>query len=452
MLEIIISIIVVLFVTYLIVKKTDSVLALSLGGFILLAIATILGHDILNEKLTTGYAFLDIFKVVEVLFLKNLGNIGLTIMALFGYSSYMSVIGANDVTINIMTKPLKTIKAKYLLIPIIFLLGNLMSLVLPSASSLSILLMATLFPILTSLEISPLAAAGVIATTATIMPTPLGADNIIAAETFGMNIVQYVKNHAMISIPTLLIMAITHYFWQKYLDSKENFDIKNIDYDKKIKQNDVKLPNYYGILPVLPLILVIIINTMFKQIKIGLVTITIISLVISIIIETLRNKNAEKLTKDIKEYFKGMANGLSMVVTLLVAAGMLVEGLKAMGIISMLTNSVNNLKGAGVFMILGFSIITLVIGLISGSGLSVFYATIALIPSVAQAAKIPPYTISLPMQMFANLVRSISPVAAVIVIISTTMGATPSQLIKRTIVPIVVGMISILVLTFVLLV
>lgn len=432
--------------------KTDSVLALSLGGFILLAIAAILGHDILNEKLTTGYAFLDIFKVVEVLFLKNLGNIGLTIMALFGYSSYMSVIGANDVTINIMTKPLKTIKAKYLLIPIIFLLGNLMSLVLPSASSLSILLMATLFPILTSLGISPLAAAGVIATTATIMPTPLGADNIIAAETFGMNIVQYVKNHAMISIPTLLIMAITHYFWQKYLDSKENFDIKNIDYDKKIKQNNVKLPNYYGILPVLPLILVIIINTMFKQIKIGLVTITIISLVISIIIETLRNKNAEKLTKDIKEYFKGMANGLSMVVTLLVAAGMLVEGLKAMGIISMLTNSVNNLKGAGVFMILGFSIITLVIGLISGSGLSVFYATIALIPSVAQAAKIPPYTISLPMQMFANLVRSISPVAAVIVIISTTMGATPSQLIKRTIVPIVVGMISILVLTFVLLV
>lgn len=56
MLEIIISIIVVLFVTYLIVKKTDSVLALSLGGFILLAIAAILGHDILNEKLTTGYA------------------------------------------------------------------------------------------------------------------------------------------------------------------------------------------------------------------------------------------------------------------------------------------------------------------------------------------------------------------------------------------------------------
>lgn len=57
----------------------------------------------------------------------------------------MSAIGADTVTIEIMTKPLKVIKAKYLLIPLIFLLGNLLSLVVPSASGLGILLMATLF-------------------------------------------------------------------------------------------------------------------------------------------------------------------------------------------------------------------------------------------------------------------------------------------------------------------
>lgn len=452
MLEIIISILVIFFVAYLIIKKVDTILALALGGFILLLSAAFLGHSILGEKVTTGYVYLDVFKVVETLFLKNLGNIGLTIMTLFGYSAYMSLIGANDVTIDIMTKPLKTIKAKYLLIPIIFLLGNLMSLVLPSASSLSILLMATLFPILTSLKISPLAAAGVIATTATIMPTPLGADNIIAAETFGMNVVDYVKNHAMISIPTLLIMAVAHYFWQKYLDKKEGFDVSGLKYEENKVDKKELMPSYYGILPLLPLILVVIINVFFKSVKVGLVTITIISLLISVIIDTLRNKKINKLTKEIKEYFKGMGNGLSMVVTLLVAAGMLVEGLKALGIIKMLTESVNNLNGAGIFMILGFSLITLIIGLISGSGLSVFYATIALIPAVASAAKIPPQTISLPMQMFANLVRSISPVAAVIVIISTTMNARPTDVIKRTIVPIIVGMISIIVLTFVLLV
>lgn len=452
MLEIIIAIIVVSFVAYLIVKKFDSILALALGGLILLFCAALLGHTILDEKATTGFVYLDVFKVIETLFLKNLGNIGLTIMTLFGYSAYMNVIGANDVTIDIMTKPLKTIKAKYLLIPIIFLLGNLMSLVLPSASSLSILLMATLFPILTSLEISPLAAAGVIATTATIMPTPLGADNVIAAETFGMNIVDYVRDHAMISIPTLLIMALAHYFWQKYLDKKDGFTQVDLNMKNQVKDTKDLMPTYYGILPLLPLILVLIINIFFKQVKVGLVTITFISLIISIIVDTLKTKNLPKLSSELKEYFKGMGNGLSMVVTLLVAAGMLVEGLKALGIIKMLTGSVNNLNGAGIFMILGFSLITLIIGLISGSGLSVFYATVALIPAVATAAKIPPQTISLPMQMFANLVRSISPVAAVIVIISTTMNARPTDVIKRTIVPIVVGMISILVLTFILLV
>lgn len=450
MLEIIVAVLVICFVSYLIIKKYDTILALAFGGIILLVFAAILGHPILNEKTTTGVVWLDIFKVIEVLFLKNLGNIGLTIITLFGYSAYMSAIGADTVTIEIMTKPLKVIKAKYLLIPLIFLLGNLLSLVVPSASGLGILLMATLFPILTNLDISPLAAGGVIATTATIMPTPLGADNVIASETFGINLVKYVSQHAMISIPTLIIMAITHYFWQKYLDKKESSENLNLNNVKEVKK--ASEPWFYGILPLLPLILVIVINVCFKSIKVGLVTITFICLVISIIIDYSRKRNVENLSLAMKKVFSGMGNGLAMVITLLVAAGMLVEGLKALGIIKLITSSVNNLHGAGIFMILGFSLITLIIGLISGSGLSVFYATIGIIPSVALAAKIPPQTISLPMQMIANLVRSVSPVSAVIVIISTTMNAQPLQIVKRTLLPIIVGMISIFTLTFLLLV
>ena len=129
-------------------------------------------------------------------------------MTLFGFSSYMNLIGANEVTVDIMTKPLGKIKSKYFIVPVIFLLGNLLSLVVPSASSLAVLLMATLYPVLTKVGVTPLTAGAVIATTATIMPTPLGADNVLAAETFGMNIMDYVIAHAKVSIPTLVIMAV----------------------------------------------------------------------------------------------------------------------------------------------------------------------------------------------------------------------------------------------------
>lgn len=94
-------------------------------------------------------------------------------------------------------------------------------------------------------------------------------------------------------------------------------------------------------------------------------------------------------------------------------------------------------------------VVTGIIGLISGSGLSVFYVTVNVMPDLAKAANIPPQTISLPVQMMANLIRSVSPVSAIIVIVATTMNISPMKLIKRTAVPIIIGMISVVVLTFI---
>ena len=251
-------------------------------------------------------------------------------MTLFGFSSYMNLIGANEVTVDIMTKPLGKIKSKYFIVPVIFLLGNLLSLVVPSASSLAVLLMATLYPVLTKVGVTPLTAGAVIATTATIMPTPLGADNVLAAETFGMNIMDYVIAHAKVSIPTLVIMAVAHYFWQKYLDKKQSLSTEvKIDESKLAKLNNNLPPKYYAILPILPLILVLFFNIFMKEVQIGLVSIAFISLIVAVILELIRKKDFVKVSNDINEFFKGMGNGLAMVVSLLVAASLLVDGLKA---------------------------------------------------------------------------------------------------------------------------
>jgi len=450
MIEIIISIAAILLLAVLIVKKYNTAIALLLCGIILLAAAVILGHPVLNSETTTGFIVLDIFKNIETAFLSQLGNIGLTLMTLMGYSTYMTYIGANDKTVEIMLKPLGKIKSKYVLVPIIFLLGNLLSLVVPSASSLGVLLMATLFPILTRVGMSALTAAGIIATTATIMPTPLGADNVIAAETFGMTILEYVGKHAMISIPSLILMAAAHYFWQKRCDKKDEAKGATLETQAKGLREDLP-PGIYGLLPVLPLILVVIINLGFPALNVGLVTITFISLIVAIICETIRKKNVAAVSQDVQEFFKGMGTGFASVVSIMAAATVFVNGLKALGIIDMLMDSTQGLEGAGIIMMLAFSGITLIIGIISGNGLAVFYATVGIIPGVAAAAGVSPAMIALPMQMIANLVRSLSPVAAVIVIVASSTGAKPTQLVKRTAIPAVVGVISCLVLAFVLL-
>lgn len=175
---------------------------------------------------------LDPLKVIADQFKSTISSSGFIILILGGYSAYMSAINANSVTVNVLTKPIEKIKSVYILVPIVFLLGNLLSLVIPSASNLAVILLATLYPILIKAGMSSLTAAGIIATTATIVPTPLGSDNVaIAAELAnttefaGLTATDYVfKYHAIVSIPTLLIMAAIHFFWQKKCDKKSRCD------------------------------------------------------------------------------------------------------------------------------------------------------------------------------------------------------------------------------------
>ena len=57
---------------------------------------------------------------------------------------------------------------------------------------------------------------------ATIAPTPLGADNLLASQALDMTVTDYVFNyHAKASIPIILVLAIVHYVWQRYMDKKE---------------------------------------------------------------------------------------------------------------------------------------------------------------------------------------------------------------------------------------
>ena len=55
------------------------------------------------------------------------------------------------------------------------------------------------------------------------------------------------------------------------------------------------------------------------------------------------------------------------------------------------------------------------------------------------------------MQMIANLTRTISPVAAVVMIVASTVGVSPIRILKRTSVPTIMGIIRVIVLSILLL-
>ncbi|HGM4748408.1 TPA: C4-dicarboxylate transporter DcuC [Enterococcus faecalis] len=455
MIESLLVLVVLVVVAYLIVKNYHPALSLIIGALVLLACAWMLGHPIYPAGEGTGFGLFDIFLKFKDTIIAQVSSAGIVIMILFGYSGYMNAIGANQMAVNFLVKPLMKIKRKSLFVPVVFLIGNLMSLVVPSASSLAIILMSILYPMLASMGISSLTAAGVIAMTATIMPTPLGADNVIAANTLGYDVLNYVVWNAKISLPSLLIIAVTQYFWQKYCDKKEGeAAYVSLNEEGLSKQKEFDVPKFYAILPILPLLLIVgvgIAGMFIKGITMDIFVLTFISFFIAVLVETLRLKSFKKVQDTAVEMFKGMGQGFSQVVMLVVGGSLFTSAIQTLGIIDSIMASVEASSSAGIVTTLIFSGATTLFGILSGGGLAMFYAVIELIPGIAEKAGIDGILISLPMQMIANLTRTISPVAAVVMIVASTVGVSPIRILKRTSVPTIIGIISVIVLSILLL-
>lgn len=449
--------------TYMLIKKMDIKITLFGLGLVLMYIAIAMGKGIgIKDFASTGAALLDPIKAIGDIFKQNLSAAGFIILILGGYSAYMSKIGANDVTVNVLTKPISKIKSAYILVPIVFLLGNLLSLVIPSASNLSIILLATLFPVMKKAGMSTLTAAAVIATTATVMPTPLGSDNVAIAQELakypayaGLSVTDYVmKYHAMVSVPTLGVMAALHYLWQKFMDKKDAGKIQDEELDiKDIKEieGSALFKTVYALLPLLPILLLILVYFTGSSIKLSVEVASILSFIIAIICELVRYKGDKRVLSDTEGFFKGMANGIS-IVALLVAASVFVTGLKSIGLISTLQSAMLSTQGTGMGIILPLILVglSLLIVLLSGSGTALFFALVPLMVPLAEAAGISPIAISVPMGLAGNLMRAVSPVAAVTVIVAGSVKKPALEIVKRTAVPMLGGVIFMFVLSMIL--
>ena len=448
MLHLLLAVAVLIVAGWAIAKNYDAKVVLFAAGLFLMYAALAFGFDVLPAKAASGLAWADPFKTIRDLFVSQYSNAGLIILTLFGFAAYMSHIGANDMVIRVMTKPLSHVKSSYILVPLVFWFGTCLQIIIPSAASLAVILMATLFPVLRAAKMSTLTAAAVIATTATIVPTPLGGDNVVAARVLGFDhVVDFVLyHHAPITIPALFVMGIVHYLWQKYMDKCDVGRMEELE-TADVAARTTDAPLWYAVFPVLPLVLIIFFWLFFKSAKVGLVEITLFSFALSFVAELIRKKNPKQSMKDVNLFFKGMGDGFSKVVVLIVAASTMVAGLKAMGLINAISGSIAGVENAKAGLMLAFSGITGLITFISGSGNAVFYSFIELIPQIADKAGINPILIALPMECMSNLFRSMSPVAAVIIIVSASVKVNPLMIVKRTWVPLMSGVITVLALS-----
>ena len=402
-----------------------------------------MGHSILPEGVkSTGSTYFDILEYVKYLLGNRGGGLGLMIMVLCGFSVYMTHLGANDVVVKLVSKPLKNIRSPYILMVFAYFLACLMSFAVASATGLGVLLMATLFPVMVNVGISRGAAAAICASPISIILSPTSGDVVLSAEISKIPLGEFAFGTALpVSIFAILGIAVAHFFWQRYLDKKEGVQVERLNADE-IKTT---APNYYAILPLLPIIGVLLFDGKWGLPNLHIVTVMVLCFIITAVVDFLRSFNAKQTFDNLVVAYRGMADAFAGVVMLLVAAGVFAQSLSTIGFITNLIDSAQSFGGSAFFMMLVLAVITILATMATGSGNAAFYAFAELIPKLATQMGVNPAFLTIPMLQASNLGRGLSPVSGVVVAVSGMGNISPFEIVKRMSVPMLVGFICVII-------
>lgn len=441
--DLIIGLIAIVLVAYYIVKGYSATGVLMFGGLVLLFISVLMGHSILPEGVkSTGSTYFDILEYVKYLLGNRGGGLGLMIMVLCGFSVYMTHLGANDVVVKLVSKPLKNIRSPYILMVFAYFLACLMSFAVSSATGLGVLLMATLFPVMVNVGISRGAAAAICASPISIILSPTSGDVVLSAEISKIPLGEFAFGTALpVSIFAILGIAVAHFFWQRYLDKKEGVQVERLNADE-IKTT---APNYYAILPLLPIIGVLIFDGKWGLPNLHIVTVMVLCFIITAAVDFLRSFNSKQTFDNLIVAYRGMADAFAGVVMLLVAAGVFAQSLSTIGFITNLIDSAQTFGGSAFFMMLVLAVITILATMATGSGNAAFYAFAELIPKLATQMGVNPAFLTIPMLQASNLGRGLSPVSGVVVAVSGMGKISPFEIVKRMSVPMLVGFICVII-------
>ncbi|WP_447873641.1 C4-dicarboxylate transporter DcuC [Serratia fonticola] len=447
----IIGMIVTVLAAWFIIKNYQPQTVLLLAGLSLLLITAVFFPEqsiLYGKAKSIGWVGGDIFAFVKESLTTQVAGIGLIIMAAGGFADYMDHIKASNSMVNLCIKPLQMIKAPYLILAIGYILSQLLHVAISSAAGLAMLLLVTFFPVLVRLGVSKAAAASMIGMSAFMDLGPAVGTANLAAKHAGMETAVYFAHYQLpVATGVMLAVAVLIFFTARYFDAKDGHIVTQQQVEQPTSEDTAKVPAFYAFLPVFPVILVIVFSPLvISSIKIDVVTAMIIGTLLAFFCELLVRRDFKTACKGIQVFFKGMGTMFTSIVSLLVCADVFAQGLQIIGTVDFIIHTV---QAAG----FGFGNMTIVMALLvcvtaalTGSGVAAFFSFSGLAPDIATKFGESAVSMILPMQLMAGMGRSISPVAGVIIAVSKAGECSPFMIVRRTLIPAVGGMITMLVL------
>lgn len=435
---------------WMIVKRYQTAMVLLMAGLSMIIFAVVCGVTGFLPKgmKSSGLIWFDVIDLLRSIAVKQVSGIGLLIMVAGGFAAYMDRIGAARALVNVCITPLKSLSSPYLIMVFGYLIGQMLCMVIPSAAGLAMLLLVALYPILVGVGVSPVASAAVIVTCSGMAMGPGSGTSNLAARVAGMDpIIYFVQCQLPVVTPSLVVIAICHYFVQRYYDRRNDDVYTEENIKNTVEQRSV--PVWYALLPPLPIALMIIFSPLtFSSIRLNTISALLLVWIAVVVLEMIRRREVKEVLKDGSCVFKSMGSMFTSIVALIICAEFFANGLKITGLIDALIVHAQNL-GLGLN---GMTVVlTGVVGIVSvltGSGVGAFSSFAALAPDVASGLGGSAASFVNPMQLSCGIMRSISPVAGAMIAMAGAVGVTPVALIRRTFIPMMAGFVAVLLFNF----
>lgn len=433
----------IILVAYLLYKKYNPQAVLLFSGLGMMALALAIGYPLPELTKHTGLVGFDLVGLItESLSSKNAG-IGLMIMTIGGFVSYMRKIGASDALVYVSMLPLSRLKKHpYLAASLILPVGQLLFICTPSATGLGLLLVASIFPVLVSLGISRLSAVSVITACTVFDMGPASANTARASELIGQNNVEYfLESQLPLTIPLTFLLMILYFYLNKYYDKKMGHKPEMINQ----KEFKVDAPLFYAILPLLPLILLVVFSSIFNFITPPIIldttTAMIIVLFVAVGLEIIRRRNVKEVFASLRVFWEGMGKVFASVITLIVCAEVFSQGLISLGFIEGLVSGSQHIGFGAIGITILMTIMIFAASILMGSGNASFFSFGPLVPDIATKLGIDGVSMILPMQLAASMGRAASPISGVIIATAEIAQVSPFDLAKRNIIPLTTALV-----------
>lgn len=443
MLLFLISLAVIALTALCLVRHLNAQGTLMAAGLLMCVIGLLCGGDVVGLARPTGSVVFDVVRLIEETFTTTVARAGLMIMTIGGYVAFMNKIEATHALVRMVSRPLRCFKrfpmvAAALTIPI----GQLLFITTPSATGIGLLLVASVYPILTSLGVSRLTALSMIAATTIFDQGPGSANTALAAELIGENNVQYFITHQLpLAMPATVVAMLAFCAFNAYFDRKDRRDVKVVE-GSDVEEIKASAPRYFALFPILPLVLLIVfspyVGLMPRPIHITTTTAMFFSLFVVLVFCLLHSRSLRVTFQAFGAFWQGMGKVFGNVVTLIVASEIFSKGLIQLDFIGNLIKLSSGAGLGGVAIIVVFTLIIYCAAILMGSGNAAFFSFGPLMPGIASRLGVPAYALVLPTQLASSMGRTSSPIAGVIVAMAGVAGVSPMELARRNAAPLAI--------------